>query len=168
MHEILVFEFGAPMSQNECSHLLAHCFLFLTVAKDGCQGISYYYQSSRHFQCLFRYHSKCLCLFLLRRDLLKQMLFYPIEYFGINLKRWEDTPYGVFGWQGVVPTKTGKVLCLADSGARHNINSNLSCSTHCTDRMISLSHTEIMAKRLVKIVTDKLLSLDEAFARLGV
>ncbi|KAG7350544.1 DUF445 domain containing protein [Nitzschia inconspicua] len=59
------------------------------------------------------------------------MLFYPIEYFGINLKRWDDTPYGMFGWQGVVPTKT-----------------------------------EIMAKRLVRIVTDKLLSLEEAFARL--
>jgi hypothetical protein len=38
-----------------------------------------------------------------------KMLFYPVEYFGINLKRWEDTPYGLFGWQGVVPTKTGTV-----------------------------------------------------------
>jgi hypothetical protein len=61
-----------------------------------------------------------------------KMLFYPIEYFGVNLKRWDDTPYGLFGWQGVVPTKT-----------------------------------EIMAKRLVNIVTTKLLSLDEAFGRLG-
>lgn len=156
------------MPQKECSHLLAYCFLFFAVAKDGCQGIYYYYQPSRHFQCLFRYHSKCLCLLLLRHNLLKQMLFYPIEYFGINLKRWEDTPYGLFGWQGVVPTKTGKVLCLLVSGARRNINSILTCSTHRTDRTISLSHTEIMAKRLVKIVTDKLLSLDEAFARLGV
>jgi hypothetical protein len=58
------------------------------------------------------------------------MLFYPIQYFGIDLKRWPDTPYGLFGWQGVVPTKT-----------------------------------EIMAKRLVKIVTERLLSLEEAFNR---
>lgn len=60
-----------------------------------------------------------------------KMLFYPIEYFGIDVKRWPSTPYGLFGWQGVVPTKT-----------------------------------EIMAQRLVNIVTEKLLSLDEAFGRL--
>lgn len=35
-----------------------------------------------------------------------KMLFYPIEYFGIDLQRWPNTPYGLFGWQGVVPTKT--------------------------------------------------------------
>ena len=35
-----------------------------------------------------------------------KMLFYPIDYHGLNLKRWEMTPYGLFGWQGVVPTKT--------------------------------------------------------------
>lgn len=59
------------------------------------------------------------------------MLFYPIEYLGLDFKRWPDTPYGLFGWQGVVPTKT-----------------------------------EVMARRLVKIVTERLLSLDEAFDRL--
>ena len=61
-----------------------------------------------------------------------KMLFYPIEYLGTNLwERWPNTPYGFFGWQGVVPTKT-----------------------------------EIMAQRLVKIVTERLLSLQEAFGRL--
>jgi len=60
-----------------------------------------------------------------------KMLFYPIEYFGIESKRWPNTPYGLFGWQGVVPTKT-----------------------------------ETMAQRLVDIVTEKLLSLEEAFGRL--
>jgi len=60
-----------------------------------------------------------------------KMLFYPIEYAGMDWQRWEDTPYGLFGWQGVVPTKT-----------------------------------EIMAKRLVSIVTQRLLSLQEAFAKL--
>ena len=34
------------------------------------------------------------------------MLFYPIEYVGSDFRRWPDTPYGLFGWQGVVPTKT--------------------------------------------------------------
>eukprot|EP00934_Nitzschia_sp_Nitz4_P002733 Nitzschia sp. Nitz4//scaffold99_size76975//64349//65617//NITZ4_005585-RA/size76975-processed-gene-0.56-mRNA-1//1//CDS//3329560877//2723//frame0 len=60
-----------------------------------------------------------------------KMLFYPIEYLGIDWKRWPNTPYGLFGWQGVVPTKT-----------------------------------ETMARRLVTIVTSRLLSLEEAFSRL--
>ena len=60
-----------------------------------------------------------------------KMLFYPIEYRGLDLMRWEKTPYGIIGWQGVVPTKT-----------------------------------DLMAKRLVSIITEKLLSLDEAFDRL--
>ncbi|KAL3934626.1 MAG: hypothetical protein SGBAC_009698 [Bacillariaceae sp.] len=60
-----------------------------------------------------------------------KMLFYPIEYFGMDIVRWPNTPYGIFGWQGVVPTKT-----------------------------------EPMAQRLVDIVTEKLLSLEEAFGRL--
>lgn len=60
-----------------------------------------------------------------------KMLFYPVEYQGLNLKRWDTAPYGLFGWQGVVPCKTDQ-----------------------------------MAKRLVKIITEKLLSLDEAFDRL--
>lgn len=34
------------------------------------------------------------------------MLFYPIEYLGIDWKRWHHVPYGLFGWQGVVPCKT--------------------------------------------------------------
>ncbi|VEU36003.1 unnamed protein product [Pseudo-nitzschia multistriata] len=60
-----------------------------------------------------------------------KMLFYPVEYRGLDWKRWDKTPYGLFGWQGVVPTKT-----------------------------------DLMARRLVKIITDKLLSLEEAFGRL--
>jgi uncharacterized membrane protein YheB (UPF0754 family) len=60
-----------------------------------------------------------------------KMLFYPIQYTGIDWQRWPDTPWGLFGWQGVVPTKT-----------------------------------EIMAQRLVDIITKRLLSLQEAFGRI--
>ena len=60
------------------------------------------------------------------------MLFYPIDYFGIELYRTSPyTPYGAFGWQGVVPCKTEK-----------------------------------MAARLVDIVTERLLTIEEAFGRL--
>ena len=69
-----------------------------------------------------------------------KMLFYPIEYTplpGLDVYRCQDetthqlTPYGVCGWQGVVPCKTNP-----------------------------------MAKRLVHIITTKLLSLEDVFQRL--
>lgn len=59
-----------------------------------------------------------------------QMLFYPIETLGPELYRQTDSPYGLFCWQGVVPTKTAR-----------------------------------MAERLTLIVTERLLSLTEAFGR---
>ena len=37
------------------------------------------------------------------------MLFYPIEYFGTEIYREKDCPYGLFGWQGVVPARTSKM-----------------------------------------------------------
>lgn len=61
-----------------------------------------------------------------------KMLFYPIEYTGTEWYRESpNVPYGVFGWQGVVPCKTEK-----------------------------------MASRLTDIVTDRLLTVEEAFGRL--
>ena len=59
------------------------------------------------------------------------MLFYPIEYIGTEWYRQEHSPFGLLGWQGVVPTKTATMAC-----------------------------------RLVDIVTERLLSLEEAFRRL--
>lgn len=38
-----------------------------------------------------------------------KMLFYPIEYTGTEWYRTPYTPYGVIGWQGVVPCKTEKM-----------------------------------------------------------
>jgi hypothetical protein len=33
-----------------------------------------------------------------------KMLFYPIQYWSVlDWQRWPNTPYGLFGWQGVVP-----------------------------------------------------------------
>ncbi|CAJ1423201.1 unnamed protein product, partial [Effrenium voratum] len=60
-----------------------------------------------------------------------KMIFYPIEFLGLNIRRWPETPLGFIGWQGIVPCKTGK-----------------------------------MSRRLVDIITEKLLSLREAFGRL--
>jgi len=34
-----------------------------------------------------------------------QMMFYPLEFVGVELYREKNVPYGLFGWQGVVPTK---------------------------------------------------------------
>ena len=44
-----------------------------------------------------------------------QMLFYPLEYRGSSFKRYDKAPYGIFGWQGVVPARTEKMaLRLVD------------------------------------------------------
>ena len=59
-----------------------------------------------------------------------KMLFYPIDYVGWEGWRLEDTPWGLVGWQGVVPTKTrqmaerlvevitAKLLSLAEAFGR--------------------------------------------------
>lgn len=38
-----------------------------------------------------------------------KMIFYPIRFWGIPIKRWPETPLGLFGWQGIVPTKVKKM-----------------------------------------------------------
>lgn len=58
-----------------------------------------------------------------------KMLFYPLEYWGVEIFREKHCPYGFLGWQGVVPARTEK-----------------------------------MAKRLALIVSQKVLSLKEAFS----
>lgn len=60
-----------------------------------------------------------------------KMIFYPINFWGVTIKRWPEQPLGLIGWQGIVPCKTNK-----------------------------------MSRRLVDIITTKLLSLKEAFSRL--
>jgi len=60
-----------------------------------------------------------------------KMIFYPIKFWGINIKQWPEQPLGLIGWQGIVPSKVNK-----------------------------------MSNRLVDIITVKLLSVKEAFARL--
>ena len=37
------------------------------------------------------------------------MIFSPEEYVGLNIKRWPETPAGLFGWQGIVPCKVRKM-----------------------------------------------------------
>lgn len=38
-----------------------------------------------------------------------KMTFYPLEFVGIELMRFEDQPFGLFGWQGIIPTKARKM-----------------------------------------------------------
>ena len=41
-----------------------------------------------------------------------QMTFYPIEFFGIELARIPGEPWGLFGWQGIIPTKAKKMASI--------------------------------------------------------
>lgn len=38
-----------------------------------------------------------------------QMTFAPLEFFGIELFRIKNEPWGLFGWQGIIPTKAEKM-----------------------------------------------------------
>lgn len=38
-----------------------------------------------------------------------KMIFYPIGFWGLPIKRWPESPLGFIGWQGIVPTKVKKM-----------------------------------------------------------
>ena len=61
-----------------------------------------------------------------------QMIFYPVKYWGLPIRRWDEVPLGLIGWQGIVPCKT-KPMTIA----------------------------------MVSMVTEQLLTVKEAFARLN-
>ena len=37
------------------------------------------------------------------------LTFYPLEFVGIEIFRLENQPWGLFGWQGIIPTKAEKM-----------------------------------------------------------
>uniref|UniRef100_A0A7S4NF87 DUF445 domain-containing protein n=1 Tax=Odontella aurita TaxID=265563 RepID=A0A7S4NF87_9STRA len=41
-----------------------------------------------------------------------EMTFRPIEFFGIELFRIRNQPWGLFGWQGIIPTKAEKMASI--------------------------------------------------------
>jgi uncharacterized membrane protein YheB (UPF0754 family) len=74
-----------------------------------------------------------------------QMLFYPIEYIGTSFKRFQNAPYGLFGWQGVVPARTEKMaLRLVDIVTRDLLS-------------ISEAFNNMDAKIFAKLMTDPVL-----------
>lgn len=42
-----------------------------------------------------------------------EMTFYPLEFWGIPLFRLKDEPWGLFGWQGIIPTKAEKMASIS-------------------------------------------------------
>ena len=42
-----------------------------------------------------------------------QMTFYPIEFFGVELFRLPNEPWGLFGWQGIIPSKARKMASIS-------------------------------------------------------
>ena len=41
-----------------------------------------------------------------------EMTFGPIEFFGIEMFRLKGQPWGLFGWQGIIPTKAEKMASI--------------------------------------------------------
>jgi uncharacterized membrane protein YheB (UPF0754 family) len=52
-----------------------------------------------------------------------QMIFFPIQWRGIPIKRKEGNPLGLLGWQGIIPAKTAK---MSDAMVNVTINELLS------------------------------------------
>ena len=42
-----------------------------------------------------------------------QMTFYPLEFWGLELWRIPGEPFGLFGWQGIIPAKAKKMATIA-------------------------------------------------------
>ncbi|KAG7366586.1 DUF445 domain containing protein [Nitzschia inconspicua] len=42
-----------------------------------------------------------------------QLTFYPLEFWGIPLFRLKDEPWGIIGWQGIIPTKAAKMASIS-------------------------------------------------------
>lgn len=42
-----------------------------------------------------------------------QMTFYPIQYRGLNWYRYKNEPWGLFGWQGIIPSKAEKMATIS-------------------------------------------------------
>jgi len=42
-----------------------------------------------------------------------QMTFSPIEFFGWEVWRYKDEPWGLFGWQGIIPSKAEKMATIS-------------------------------------------------------
>lgn len=41
------------------------------------------------------------------------MTFYPINFVGYEFMRFKEQPFGLFGWQGIIPTKAGKMAGMS-------------------------------------------------------
>jgi len=41
------------------------------------------------------------------------MTFAPLEYFGISLLRFPEQPFGLFGWQGIIPARARKMATIS-------------------------------------------------------
>jgi uncharacterized membrane protein YheB (UPF0754 family) len=41
------------------------------------------------------------------------LTFYPLEFWGIPLFRLKDEPWGIIGWQGIIPTKAAKMASIS-------------------------------------------------------
>ena len=59
-----------------------------------------------------------------------QLTFYPVEYIGFNLIRWSHQPCGIFGWQGIIPTKAEKMAGI------------------CFDLLMSMIDVKLVFRRL--------------------
>lgn len=79
-----------------------------------------------------------------------QMIFYPIQWRGINVKRIEGEPLGLFGWQGIIPAKTTKM-----SEAMVNVTINqLLCMEETIQKLDPDEVADILDPQVPEMVED--------------
>lgn len=87
-----------------------------------------------------------------------QMIFYPIEYRGLNLFRRDEVPLGLIGWQGIVPCKTKKM----SETMVHMVTTQLLNVQEVFRRLDPKKCAELLAPEVPKLGQD---ILDESFPR---
>ncbi|KAL7556211.1 hypothetical protein ACA910_017370 [Epithemia clementina (nom. ined.)] len=79
-----------------------------------------------------------------------QMIFYPIQYWGIPLWRAEEVPLGLIGWQGIVPCKTRKM----SQAMVHMVTSQLISVKEVFGRLDPKAVASILAPQVPQLVKE--------------
>ena len=80
-------------------------------------------------------------------------MFYPVEFFGIDILRFKEQPFGLIGWQGVLPCKIEKIA----GKSVDLILEKLLNVKEIFKRLDPVAFSEVMDKGLILLI-DKVIS----------
>lgn len=96
-----------------------------------------------------------------------QMTFYPLEFWGIKLFRIESEPWGLFGWQGIIPTKgTKRRETAVVYSSAWSLWKRWRLTTVFSPKLLSTTAARKMSEVTFDLMTTKLFKIKEVFGRL--